>query len=248
MKPDKLSVHELFERERRYVVPLYQRSYVWTREEQLEPLWEDIRRQADGVREGAEKGVEKTHFLGAVVLNVVKIVGRHVARSEIIDGQQRLTTLQILLAALRDYSRTISPKSEAAFDRLTRNPEEDDRSIERFKVWPTNSDREAFTAVMCAGAPEKLGDNINGRLDGPGPMNRMAEAYLFFYRSVRSYVEEVSDPAGMDDRLFRIKQALRTALQFVIIELEESDDPQVIFETLNARIEPANEWCAQINE
>jgi hypothetical protein len=47
MKPDKLSVHDLFQRDRRYVVPLYQRAYVWTQEDQWEPLWDDIERQAE---------------------------------------------------------------------------------------------------------------------------------------------------------------------------------------------------------
>jgi hypothetical protein len=47
MRPDKLSVHDLFQKERRYVVPLYQRAYVWNEVEQWEPLSEDIERQAD---------------------------------------------------------------------------------------------------------------------------------------------------------------------------------------------------------
>src|SRR5947207_9275405 len=98
MRPDKLSVHDLFQKERRYVVPLYQRAYVWNREEQWEPLWEDIERQAEACIT-AENGVaRRSHFLGAIVLNVAKIVGNSVARSEIIDGQQRLTTLQVFLA------------------------------------------------------------------------------------------------------------------------------------------------------
>src|SRR5690242_20057861 len=104
MKPDKLTVYDLFQKERRYVVPLYQRSYVWNREEQWEPLWEDIERQAEACLKADNFVPRRSHFLGAVVLNVAKIVGSSFARSEIIDGQQRLTTLQILLAALRDYA------------------------------------------------------------------------------------------------------------------------------------------------
>jgi hypothetical protein len=107
MKPDKLTVHDLFQKERRYVVPLYQRSYVWTREDQWEPLWEDIERQAEACLEAENHVARRSHFLGAIVLNVAKIVGSSVARSEIIDGQQRLTTLQLFLAALRDYAAEI---------------------------------------------------------------------------------------------------------------------------------------------
>ena len=47
MRPDKLSVPELFQKEGRYVVPLYQRGYVWNEDDQWEPLWEDIERQAE---------------------------------------------------------------------------------------------------------------------------------------------------------------------------------------------------------
>ena len=47
MKPDRLTVHDIFQKERRYVVPLYQRSYVWSCEEQWAPLWEDIERHAE---------------------------------------------------------------------------------------------------------------------------------------------------------------------------------------------------------
>jgi uncharacterized protein with ParB-like and HNH nuclease domain len=55
MKLDKLTVHDLFQKERRYVVPLYQRCYVWTREDQWEPLWEDIERQAEACLEADMK-------------------------------------------------------------------------------------------------------------------------------------------------------------------------------------------------
>ena len=238
MKPDKLSVHEIFERERRYVVPLYQRSYVWTREEQWEPLWEDIQRQAEAALEDPYNQNGKTHFLGAVVLNVNKIVGRHMPRSEIIDGQQRLTTLQILLAALRDYSALSSSEPDGTFDRLTRNPVRDEQSIERFKVWPTNADRETFQAVMTVGSPEALAEKITDGSEVAVPFKRMAETYLFFYESIKSYIEAAEGEEARDNRLHSIAQALRTALQFVVIELEESDDPQVIFETLNARGQP----------
>ncbi|MCA9473898.1 MAG: DUF262 domain-containing protein [Nitrospira sp.] len=236
MKPDKLTVHEIFERERRYVVPLYQRAYVWNREEQWEPLWDDIQRQAEAALVDPYNQNGKTHFLGAVVLNVNKIVGRSMPRSEIIDGQQRLTTLQILLAALRDYEASNSEDSESSFVRLTNNPVREPSSHERFKVWPTNADRETFALVMTAGSPAALTGAIDGA--GNGQHKRMIEAYLYFYESIQTYVDAGQADAERDDRLHSVAQALRTALQFIVIELEDSDDPQVIFETLNARGQP----------
>lgn len=78
MQPSTLTVHEIFEKERRYTVPLFQRAYVWTREDQWEPLWEDIERQARSCLQALKdkRQVSTSHFLGAVVVNVAKVFGR----------------------------------------------------------------------------------------------------------------------------------------------------------------------------
>lgn len=233
MKPDKLSVHELFKRERRYTVPLYQRSYVWNRAEQWEPLWEDIERQADACLLADDQVPARSHFLGAIVLNVAKIVGSSVARSEVIDGQQRLTTLQIFIAALRDHASAAASAHAARIARLTVNEDEAADSDASFKVWPTNADRTTFRAIMTAGSTTNLLAAL-GAAD-IGALPRIAGAYAFFNERIAEYVGEDEDK---EDRIFALLQALRTALQIVVIELEEQDDPQVIFETLNARGQP----------
>jgi hypothetical protein len=239
MKPDKLTVHDLFQRERRYVVPLYQRSYVWNQVEQWEPLWEDIERHAQACL-GAENHVaRRSHFLGAIVLNVAKIVGSAVARSEIIDGQQRLTTLQLFLAALRDYAVEVGSLHAGKLTRLTINEDEKPGSEGSFKVWPTNADRSLFRIVLTAKSPVVLLKALNIESEAAAP--RLAGAYFYFAAIIREYVKQSVDdtnPEERDHRIFSLLQALRTALQLIVIELEESDDPQVIFETLNARGQP----------
>ena len=104
MKTDKITVFDLFETQRRYLVPIFQRGYVWTKEGQWEPLWEDIADQAKLVQlhKGASRNTIRKHFLGAIVLSQVPTVIRQMPASEIIDGQQRLLTLQVFLAAFRD--------------------------------------------------------------------------------------------------------------------------------------------------
>ena len=114
-------------------MPFYQRSYVWNRAEQWEPLWEDIERQADACLNAANQVSGRSHFLGAIVLNVAKIVGSSVARSEVIDGQQRLTTLQIFIAALRDPAAAAQSTHAARIARLTVNEDEAEVSDESFK-------------------------------------------------------------------------------------------------------------------
>jgi uncharacterized protein with ParB-like and HNH nuclease domain len=88
--------HAIFNMPQRLVVPLFQRPYVWNEESQWEPLWDDITRIADRVLKHPTTQPQP-HFLGAVVLQQLPTpIGLMQART-IIDGQQRLTTLQLVL-------------------------------------------------------------------------------------------------------------------------------------------------------
>src|SRR5688572_17524733 len=89
----------IFMQPQRLVVPLFQRPYVWNEENQWEPLWNDAVRVAERV---LSKPGEKhhPHFLGAVVLQQVQKPTGQLQERTVIDGQQRLTTLQLLLDAL----------------------------------------------------------------------------------------------------------------------------------------------------
>src|SRR4030043_91959 len=99
MQPFSRSIFDLFDGKKRYVVPLFQRQYVWNREDQWEPLWEDIRRKH---RDQVKERMGPPHFLGAMVIDQKKVFGNQVPTHLVIDGQQRLTTFQIFLAAFRD--------------------------------------------------------------------------------------------------------------------------------------------------
>jgi uncharacterized protein with ParB-like and HNH nuclease domain len=236
MKPDKLSIYDLFQKDRRYVVPLYQRAYVWNEAEQWEPLWDDIQRQAEACMASKTSSPRRSHFLGAVVLNVQKIVGSAVARSEIIDGQQRLTTLQIFICALRDFATSNSSAHASKINRLTVNEDEKEGADSSFKVWPTNADRSTFRLILSAKTPEALLKESG--LTAKSELPRMIGAYLYFHSQITAFASAIDDPDSVDHHIFGLFQALRTGLQLVVIELEENDDPQVIFETLNARGQP----------
>ena len=114
----------IFEQTLRYVVPIFQRHYVWTADEQWQPLWEDILEKFT-VR--TAKGKPPPHFLGAVILDSVKKAStRETTRFVVIDGQQRITTTQLLLAALRDFSaKTGHTTIAAAVGRHLLNPDPD---------------------------------------------------------------------------------------------------------------------------
>lgn len=252
MKPTTLTIFELFEKDRRYVVPLFQRPYVWSQERQWATLWEDITTKADELlyAGNAQAGSWK-HFLGAAVLSQIPTFGRQVAAEEIIDGQQRLTTIQIILVALRDIVVSQNDRgAQRTLDRLTVNDCNMEQDIEAFKVWPTTSDRKDFQAVLNAKSSEALEALYPlkriPRTQRFFPRPRLVEAYLYFSRAMRDYLAETAtdDPDQFTTHnsstppLEALTNAITKYMELVVIELEAQDDPQVIFETLNARGEP----------
>lgn len=122
MEANKIVLNALFHTDRRYVVPLFQRPYVREEEAQWQPLWEDICGVAQRRLDGRSNG---SHFLGAIVLEQLKTPSTVVEARQVIDGQQRLTTLQVLLAALRDRARTTGATlDQRVLEKLTRNNHE----------------------------------------------------------------------------------------------------------------------------
>lgn len=223
MIANRRNLSEILEQTIRLVAPLFQRPYVWNQDRNWEPLWLAIEGAANRRHTGADK--IQPHFLGAVVLDQQNVATGQVPAREIIDGQQRLTTLQIAMAAARDLltewnSEFYSQRLRA----LTANHTKLDDQ-ERYKVWPTNRDREEFRAMMKIGAgEEKL---------LPHGQSRLADAYRFFRESTIKWFEQ-----GTEEQRDDLAEALTTAftqdLLLVVIDLDQDDDGQLIFETLNA--------------
>ncbi|MBP2211508.1 hypothetical protein JOJ87_001852 [Rhodococcus ruber] len=226
-------MQQLFESDVRYLVPLYQRPYVWNEDNQLEPLWEDV----TALLEHQESGEIQfhSHFLGAIVLDQEPTAPGRIPQYTVIDGQQRLTTLQLLIAAISDAMRTAGAEDDAGLlrDLVTNDPRRA-KGTDRLKVWPTNANREAFTAVMLGGVDTAT------RLDDPG--NLIDEAFEYFMKRATDYLTAVDEPLATDETIAQRAERLRITvcdlLKVVSITLEPSDNAQVIFETLNARGTP----------
>jgi len=228
-------IRVIFGQDRRHIVPLFQRRYVWKKESQWEPLWEDIRNVAVRLTDQVET---RPHFLGAVVLDQLRKPTGSVETRLIIDGQQRLTTIQVLLEALCDLCATLgAEKYHKALLKLTRNDDPmSDNADDRFKVWPTNRDQEDFRRVMDAGSPADLLALYGVKDPTKGVGQPIADAYLYFYEAVKDWVRPGEN--GMEGRLEILYQTLREKLRMVVIDLSTDDDAQLIFETLNARGTP----------
>lgn len=271
MKPTTLTPDDLFRPQRRYIIPLFQRGYVWNEAEQWAPLWRDMVVQARKVETadeaGSHAGTLRRHFLGAIVLEPKPTWVRHVADHAVVDGQQRLTTLQIILVAFRDVVAT-SADADLLRDLnlLTFNEGQWPSEEEQFKLWPTNVGRAAWRQLVAARSDVEVKAKFPPQKQKVKRKNTwvrqpLAQAYLYFYSQITAYLkggpgisaadeedewsaatgeQSLGQPdAALDlNRAKYLLEALTKYFQIVAIELEATDDPQVIFETLNARMAP----------
>jgi hypothetical protein len=285
MQPSKLSISELFQQREQYLVPLFQRGYVWTLTDQIYPLWEDIADRMAALaehRENARKvgGVDKLkpmrkHFLGAIIVGPADHGDTEkIAAREVIDGQQRITTLQIMLLAARDVFKSLNDEGiDEDLKLLTHNRGSYKQKSDQLKVLPTNVARDVMKTIATAGGIDEIYSAFPvavGDKDGPerpGPV----QAYLFFHAMLEGLLHciphdqafavprlrqeqtlaqsviraidkgaqfSLPTPAGQAPDAKQAKlflEALQQCFQIMRLQLDAEDDPQIIFETLNAR-------------
>jgi hypothetical protein len=149
----------------------------------------------------------------------------------VIDGQQRLTTLQLLLAAASKVARDLDAEVDAQIlQELITNSRLKASGDLVFKVWPTNANRRSFTAVVQA--------------EDPGPShvddtsNLIDEAYSYFVVQIAGWVTSGQHARPVSELIALLRVTLCDLLKVVTITLEADDNAQIIFETLNARGTP----------
>lgn len=252
MKANPMKVVSLFEPTHRYVVPIFQRHYVWSKSEQWEPLWGDIEEKLAEKRLGRQVA---PHFLGAVILDSTRRTSsKEVSRFLVIDGQQRLTTLQILITAIRDVAEFQGQKNIGRIaERCLLNPdvelmERPDQEV--FKLWPTQVNRDVFCGIVTARSlievqkrfPLVYGKTKSGRTQrNPQPRERLVDVYEYFYGRVNSLCEKCENPDEKSEALMSLISVLRDDFTVVEIVLDEGDDSQEIFNSLNGRGKPLSQ-------
>ena len=245
MEPRKHTLAELFEGHLVYVVPSYQRLYVWNREDQWEPLWSDVEEIASAlVRDAAVRDSEtvnadsvEAHFLGAVVLKMSGNTPDLARQLRVIDGQQRLTTLQLLVAAaVTELENAGLPNPADRLRQLTANSSSSPSTASgNFKIshhrHRRGHDYERFRDVMDAALNRRTTES----LDGP-----MVDCYRFFKEAIRNWLRR--QHAHINAAVSALATTLIVKLNLVGIYLDPPEKEHIIFETLNARGEPLTEW------
>lgn len=240
VKAESQSLKRIFQGAMSYRVPLYQRPYVWLRDEKdpekdrLGPFWDDVKQTVDRLVEH-EQNLRKVgdpeklapmtpHFFGAVVIDEPEKADGGVIAHEVIDGQQRLTSAQLLIAAAtRACSAAGRPKHASRLQKLWLQDEDVDvTGGARFKLRPSRHDRAAFEEVM------------DPNIESAAGKDRVSSAYTFFAKQLETWVVEL-EPGEEDEYFDALRDTLYEQLLFVVIELQPGDNPQGIFESLNAQ-------------
>lgn len=205
MDATKGNIYSILNGNKQFLIPVYQRYYSWETE-QCSRLWKDI---VDMQKKG-----KVGHFVGSIVNIAEQAMPTGVQKYMIIDGQQRLTTLSLLLIALRDYAEK-HPEDGTVNARRIDNmllKNEYEEGDERYKLLLTETDRDLLISLV-----EKK------PISDPG-LSRILPNYEFFVGKI----------ADMELPPKDIYEAIGK-LQIVNITLDrEVDDAQAIFESLNS--------------
>ena len=191
-----------------YIIPLFQRFYSWEKSH-----WERLRMDIWSLM---EDGAKPVHFLGPLVCTLPPRLPGNSSAFQLIDGQQRITTLTILLAAIRDVARSRNLNDfaeEVTEDYLLFKRKQ---GSDRYKVLPRLGDREVLTAMI-------EGHDMSGFAD-----SRVFEAWKYFHRHVQHLSRK-----DTDKQLSKLLDVIATRLNLVAV-LIDGENPYEIFESLNS--------------
>lgn len=191
-----------------YIVPYFQRPYVWD-EDNWVSFWENILQ----VYRNYQEGKDREHFIGTLILKqkAAEELGQN--QYDLIDGQQRLTTVSILLRCFYDSCKGSLPKLKEQINRLLIL--ENAKGEKSIKIRNCRIDLPYFTAVIQDGKTETL---LN-------PEHRILRAYKYFKEQVQSF---------SDNEIDILVKIILEKVPVISMLLSVDDDEQVIFDTINS--------------
>lgn len=205
------TLNKLLNTSRQFIVPIFQRNYSWQKS-QYEQLWFDILR--------ASKFKEKqNHFIGSIVYIDMGTPAGRPQQLLLIDGQQRLTTISILLCAIKDYVQKFNLETKLINLAKIKNQflyNSDEIDEDRYKLLLNVQDKETYI---------KLIDNTIFTVNKPA--TNIIKCYEFFYERIEDFIKQYGQIDEIYAGIFK--------LSLVSISLDKDiDNPQMIFESMNS--------------
>lgn len=211
MQAGETTLNKLLNTSRQFIVPIFQRNYSWQKS-QYEQLWFDILR--------ASKFKEKqNHFIGSIVYIDMGTPAGRPQQLLLIDGQQRLTTISILLCAIKDYVQKFNLETKLINLAKIKNQflyNSDEIDEDRYKLLLNVQDKETYIKLIdnTIFTVNKLATNI-------------IKCYEFFYERIEDFIKQYGQIDEIYAGIFK--------LSLVSISLDkDSDNPQMIFESMNS--------------
>lgn len=211
MQAGETTLNKLLNTSRQFIVPIFQRNYSWQKN-QYEQLWLDILR--------ASKFKEKqNHFIGSIVYIDMGTPAGRPQQLLLIDGQQRLTTISILLCAIKDYVQKFNLETKLINLAKIKNQflyNSDEIDEDKYKLLLNVQDKETYI---------KLIDNTIFTVNKPA--TNIIKCYEFFYERIEDFIKQYGQIDEIYAGIFK--------LSLVLISLDkDSDNPQMIFESMNS--------------
>ena len=241
------SLNEVLKERQQWVIPVYQRHYAWeiSADKQLPKLFDDIRDRAVEVLGGNKPS---PHFVGAIIFSEPKNQPfGTVHKRFLVDGQQRVTTFSLVLCALRELAEKYEANQLVnAINEYIFNAKSDamaDPSRESYKLWSSSFDRPQYVTVAEQGS-EKIRSEFpeyfykNGKLKA-GNAPKLINAYWYLAEQFDVFItENASEGVEPANSISAILTGFLEGFQIVVVQLDQNDDAQAIFASLNGKAEP----------
>ena len=248
MRADAFRLEVVLSEKQQWVVPVYQRHYEWETNEdkQIPKLWEDLRDKAEEHLDGRRA---YPHYFGAIIYSEPSGQPFGTVRKRyLVDGQQRITTFELVLITMREVARERElPRIQDVvetylFNELGKGMADPER--ERYKLWPSAYDRQLYRNIVDN--PRKSIQKLekqyfykNGNLiKGQAP--NLLRAYWFLHEAINEFIDDrvKNDGSTAEDTLDALLSGFLSGFQVVMIHLDENDDAQEIFASLNGMAKP----------
>lgn len=218
MKASETPLRNLLEGTKQFQVPFFQRPYSW-KKENWEILWEDLMRIY-------REEISGSYFLGSLVTQSLPGSADGICPFLIIDGQQRLTTLTIILASLKNYlqkSKKLEDKrlADELYECYLVNKFQAEEN--RYKLLPTQDDREVYQKIVEGELSSDFKKQVKDK--------NIYKAYDFYNKLLKKDPFDSKEDKSANFK--KIKNIILEQLILVNITSEEKDNPYLIFESLN---------------
>lgn len=230
------TVGEWLTRPYEWRIPVYQRHYAWNPEEEFGPtqlFWEIVEEQAS--RRLKKKSVDP-HYFGAILVKNKTGDLPNIHEYDVVDGQQRLTTIKVALFAMIGVASKFDYRKEVQ-DKLAKyifnDPSSDERKQK--KLVPTNFDRTQFDNLLTSAYGTQRDKNQND--NEKSKQSKVVQAYKFFNEEIQEFVKNNSQTDGME-AIDSLIDTIVGGFELVLIQLKETDEAQKIFESLNNTARP----------